>query len=325
MTFTAAMLAGEGTMIKGVETDAFPGKIDQLYANLIMRNYSSRWMHFPCNRKGVMETSVSNGKSLTKLLLCGVLHVPSMGLTIVSVGCLDEAGYGIFLRGNACHIYNISKTIIGQIPPATNRLYWVEHGDTMFHWTDLLPLEELHCKLGHIAPKAVKRLVKEGIIEGVELDGYSFSRRRATPSTPTRILKPGSRPIVTQKIKHLWSDHGGEFTSDEFTAHLHSEGREQHLTMHNTPEHNSIADALNCPLLEWVWAMLHQIMFSEFLWGEAILHVTYLKNQTATFILGDKTPYEVLTSKKPNISNLPQWGTGVWVHDPTGSKLAGRW
>ncbi|KAG2115753.1 uncharacterized protein F5147DRAFT_568920 [Suillus discolor] len=38
----------------------------------------------------------------------------------------------------------------------------------------------------------------------------------------------------------------------------------------------------------------------------------------------------MLTGKKPHLGDLPVWGTKVWVHDPTGSKLdmrahMGRW
>jgi hypothetical protein len=181
-TFTTAMLAGEGTTTRGVETELYDSGASRHMTpfRVKLTNYApispraitaADGRTFPAIGKGDMEISVPNGKSCTKLLLRGVLHAPSMGLTIVSVGRLDEAGYGIFFRGNVCRIYDDSKKVIGQIPAATNRLYRVEHGDTVSHSTDLSPLEELHRKLGHIAPKAVKRLVKEGIVEGVELDG----------------------------------------------------------------------------------------------------------------------------------------------------------
>ena len=42
-------------------------------------------------------------------------------------------------------------------------------------------------------------------------------------------------------VKCLCSDHGGEYLSDEFSCHLKHNGTEWKLTMHNTPEHNSIA------------------------------------------------------------------------------------
>ena len=54
------------------------------------------------------------------------------------------------------------------------------------------------------------------------------------------------------------------------------------------------------------------------------MHAIYLKNRTSTRALDDKTPYEMLTGMKPNVSNLHEFGTKVWVHDNSGSKLDGR-
>ena len=54
-----------------------------------------------------------------------------------------------------------------------------------------------------------------------------------------------------------------------------------------------------------------------------MLHVNWLKNCTSTCALDNMTPYEALTGHKPNLSNLHEWGTKVWVHDATNSKLEG--
>ncbi|KAJ8594482.1 hypothetical protein M405DRAFT_703634, partial [Rhizopogon salebrosus TDB-379] len=59
-------------------------------------------------------------------------------------------------------------------------------------------------------------------------------------------------------------------------------------------------------------------------------HAVYMKNRTATCALDGKTPYEMLHGKKPNLMDLPIWGSRVWVHDPSGTKLdphaqEGRW
>ena len=70
--------------------------------------------------------------------------------------------------------------------------------------------------------------------------------------------------------------------------------------------------------------MLHHSGLPKFLWGEAILHAVWLKNRTSTRALKNLTLFEVLTRKKPNLSNLPEWGTKVWVHDDGNSKLEGR-
>jgi len=70
--------------------------------------------------------------------------------------------------------------------------------------------------------------------------------------------------------------------------------------------------------------MLHHSGLPKFLWGEAILHAVWLKNRTSTRALKNLTPFEALTGKKPDLSNLPEWGMKVWVHDDGNSKLEGR-
>ena len=70
--------------------------------------------------------------------------------------------------------------------------------------------------------------------------------------------------------------------------------------------------------------MLHTSQLPKFLWGEAIKHAVWLKNQTSTRSLGGKTPYEVYYGKKPSLRGLPEFGSKVWVHTPEDSKLDGR-
>jgi len=74
-------------------------------------------------------------------------------------------------------------------------------------------------------------------------------------------------------------------------------------------------------LVERVHAVLYVSGLPKNLWGEAIKHAVYIKNCTATCTLDGKTPYEMLHGKKPNLMDLPVWGTKVWVHNPSGSKL----
>src|ERR1700678_3783063 len=78
-------------------------------------------------------------------------------------------------------------------------------------------------------------------------------------------------------IKRLHTDRSGEYLSKEFTDHLKQAGTLQNLTVHDTPEHNGVAERLNRTLLEKVRAMLHSSGLLKFLWGEAINHAVYLK------------------------------------------------
>jgi hypothetical protein len=119
----------------------------------------------------------------------------------------------------------------------------------------------------------------------------------------------------------LRSDRGGEFTSNELTKYLKSEGTERRA---DTPQHNGVAEALNRQILEHVRAMLHQSGLPKNLWAEAVQHAVWIKNRTSTKALGNITPYERLYGEKLNFADLPEWGQDVWVHSPGGSKLDAR-
>ena len=53
-------------------------------------------------------------------------------------------------------------------------------------------------------------------------------------------------------------------------------GTTRRLTVHNTPEHNGVAERANRTNLEIVHAMLHDSGLPKFLWAEAVSHTIYL-------------------------------------------------
>ena len=68
-------------------------------------------------------------------------------------------------------------------------------------------------------------------------------------------------------IKTLHSDRGGKYTGKEFTLYLRKNGTKQKLTVHDTPQHNGVAERLNRTILEKVRAMLHASGQPKFLWA----------------------------------------------------------
>jgi hypothetical protein len=122
-------------------------------------------------------------------------------------------------------------------------------------------------------------------------------------------------------IRHFRSNRGGEYTSNALKAFHQQHGTEQWLTMHDTPQHNGIAEALNQRLMERVRAFLHHSGLPKFLWGEALQHTVWLKNRTSTCVLGAITPFERLYEHKPNLAGVPEWGQRIWVRNLKGSKL----
>ena len=102
---------------------------------------------------------------------------------------------------------------------------------------------------------------------------------------------------------------------------LKSKGTIWSLTVHDTPEHNGVAERLNCTLVEHARAMHYAADLPKFLWTESIQHAAWLKNCITTYQLDGKTPFEMLFGKKPDLSDLPEWGAKVWVLKEKHGKL----
>jgi hypothetical protein len=124
------------------------------------------------------------------------------------------------------------------------------------------------------------------------------------------------------KIKWLHSDCGGKYTGEVFSRFLAEQGTEQRLTMHDTPQHNGVAESLNRRLMEHVHAFLIQVALPKSLWAEVAHFVIWLKNRSITHVLGDATPHEHLPGHKPNLAGLPEWGQCMWVHTGKSLKLS---
>lgn len=124
------------------------------------------------------------------------------------------------------------------------------------------------------------------------------------------------------KIKILGTDRGGEFTSKAFQDLLEDHGTVRHLTVHDSPASNGAAERGNRTHLEGARAMLIQSQLPTTLWAEAVRHSVWLRNRAPTRALdGNKTPLEMATGEKPDLSELHEWGSVIWVKILNAGKL----
>ena len=116
------------------------------------------------------------------------------------------------------------------------------------------------------------------------------------------------------RITILGSDRGGEYMSNEFTTHLEKAGTVQHLTVHNSPASNGIAECTNRTHLDGARAMLDEANLPDHLWAEAINHHVWIRNRVPTRSLKDnKTPLKLATGMKPDLLGVHPWGCKAWV------------
>jgi Pol polyprotein, beta-barrel domain/GAG-pre-integrase domain len=123
---------------------------------------------------GDLKINVPMDKRKATIMLKNVLFAPEIGMTLISIGLVDRAGYTATFGNGACTICDKNKRIIRRIP-SKDGLYCVMWDNLeMVHTAkEVLTIMQLHARMGHIAPDIAKSLVKNGLITGIELDDSS--------------------------------------------------------------------------------------------------------------------------------------------------------
>ena len=122
--------------------------------------------------------------------------------------------------------------------------------------------------------------------------------------------------VTGKSVKILRSDNGGEHKSRQFKEFTSECGIRHEFTVPKTPEQNGVAERLNRVLIEKVRTMLVQSRLPHSFWAEALNTAVHVHNLSPSRVLGDKTPRELFTGKKPNVAYLRSFGCTAFVHVP---------
>ena len=184
-TFDAAMLVNVDGFGQGTQTELYDSGASrhmspyrdhfENYVPIAPKSITAAdKRYFQAIGKGDLRIKIPNGTGTTTVLLKNVLHCPDMGLTLVSIGKITAAGYKVIFRGPTCRIYNGKDKVIGQIN-ARNGLYRVDHEIVVNaamsgQAREVLTIEDLHRRMGHVAPETIKQMVSNGKFEGIKVD-----------------------------------------------------------------------------------------------------------------------------------------------------------
>ena len=107
------------------------------------------------------------------IILKDVLYVPTMGVTLVSISCLIQAGCKAIFDEDSCQIFDPHGKLLGWVD-VTNSLYCTQnnYSDPMAATASgdkELTLEDLHVCLSHIGTAMICNMVFKGMITGVKL------------------------------------------------------------------------------------------------------------------------------------------------------------
>ncbi len=125
---------------------------------------------FPAVGTGSMVVNAPNSGGQSELTLENVLHAPSVGYTLVSLGALDDLGYRIAIGGGHLEIQSHGRERLARITQSARGLYHVSHEGEGGYAVEIVTVMELHRRMGHIAPASARKLVEAGLVTGIALD-----------------------------------------------------------------------------------------------------------------------------------------------------------
>jgi len=104
------------------------------------------------------------------------------------------------------------------------------------------------------------------------------------------------------KIKRVRSDNGTEFKNTNIEEYLDEEDIGHEFSIPYTPQQNGIVERKNRTLIEAARTMLDEYKISDQFWAEAINKACHAINHLYLHKILNKTAYELLLGKKPNVS-----------------------
>ena len=119
------------------------------------------------------------------------------------------------------------------------------------------------------------------------------------------------------------SDNGGEYISEEFKSLLLKNHIKHEFSAPYSPHQNGTAERAWRSVFDMAKCLLIDAELPKQLWTYAVMTSAYIRNRCYNPRKG-KTPYEYLTGTKPNLFNMPTFGTVCYAYVQNKTKIDPR-
>ncbi|CAO2163650.1 unnamed protein product [Urochloa humidicola] len=115
------------------------------------------------------------------------------------------------------------------------------------------------------------------------------------------------------KVKNVRSDNGSEFKNTRVDEFCDEKGIKHEFSTTYTPQQNGLVERKNRTLIDMARSMLSEYNVSHSFWAEAINTACHASNRLYCHRFLNKTPYELLIGRKPNISYFRVFGSKCYI------------
>nr|GFC04020.1 integrase, catalytic region, zinc finger, CCHC-type, peptidase aspartic, catalytic [Tanacetum cinerariifolium] len=114
--------------------------------------------------------------------------------------------------------------------------------------------------------------------------------------------------LLQSPVIIIRTDNGTEFKNQLLKEYFDSIGISHQTSFVRTPQQNGVVERRNRTLVEAARTMLIFSHAPLFLWAEAIATACFTQNRSIIYRRFNKTPYELINGRKPDISFLHVFG-----------------
>ncbi|GKA57688.1 retrovirus-related pol polyprotein from transposon TNT 1-94 [Tanacetum coccineum] len=128
-----------------------------------------------------------------------------------------------------------------------------------------------------------------------------------TPEVVIKFLKQ-IQVGLNKTVRYIRTDNGTEFVNKDLTEYYERVGIFHQKTVPRTPQQNGVVERRNRTLVEAARTMLIFSKAPMFLWAEAVATACYTQNRSLIHTRHNKTPYELVHDKKPDLTFFRVFG-----------------
>ncbi|GJU06671.1 retrovirus-related pol polyprotein from transposon TNT 1-94 [Tanacetum coccineum] len=134
---------------------------------------------------------------------------------------------------------------------------------------------------------------------------------RSKDEAPDAIIKciKNIQVRLNATVRNVRTDNGTEFVNQTLRDFYENVGISHQTSVARTPQQNGIVERRNRTLVEAARTMLIFSKAPLFLWAEAINTACYTQNRSLIRLRYNKTPYELMHDKKPDLSFFHVFGS----------------
>nr|GEV90014.1 ribonuclease H-like domain-containing protein [Tanacetum cinerariifolium] len=143
-----------------------------------------------------------------------------------------------------------------------------------------------HRRLGHINFKTLNKLVRGNLVRGIENQ-------------------------LNHKVKIIRCDNGTKFKNSKMNQFCQMKGIKREFSVAKTPQQIKVAERKNRTLIEVARTMLADSLLPTTFWAKAVNTACYVHNRVLVTKTHNKTPFELLIGRSPNLELMRPFGCPV--------------